>query len=304
MIKLAILKPELCYGPEIYALHNIILKSFTSEISSEVIDYQSFLKRQNDFDIVYRMMGYSPMIFNSIDIPEIHDYASISTGKFIGLKNFIKRNFQKKPVFRTFLNQNVMTVFNFRDNVPFGFRDMGVNESFFDTYDFDFFGKKFDFCYVGDISKERGIDSLIEFFKKTKLKVLLIGDNKLGLNDCENIVFKGRVNNDEIPHLMNQSRFAINLVPDVYPYNIQTSTKLLEYLAINIPVLSNRNFWVEDFVIENNISLIFFDDFNALNKDFYSFYEERRSQSYCQVKKWEDVFLNSGLIDFLRNFKK
>ena len=147
MIKLAILKPKFCYGPEIYALYKYLSEFYSLQIFCEILDYDEFLKRQNSFDLVYKMMGFSPFLFNDIKIPEIHDYASLSTGRFITIKNAIKRNFQKKPIFRTFLNENLFNEFCFNDNIPDGFRDMAVNECFFNSYKFDDNNKEFDFCY-------------------------------------------------------------------------------------------------------------------------------------------------------------
>ena len=63
MIKLAILRPKFCYGPEIYALHKYLREFYSLKILCEILDYDEFLKRQNSFDLVYKMMGFSPLIF-------------------------------------------------------------------------------------------------------------------------------------------------------------------------------------------------------------------------------------------------
>lgn len=303
MIKLALLKPEYCYGPEIYALSDYLSKKYSDKIYCQILEFDEIKKKQNDFDLIYRLMGFSSFILEDFKIPEIHDYASISTGRYISFKNFIKRNFQKKPLYRSFLNSNVFDEFNFKDNIPYGFRDMAVKETFFKSYDFNYDQKEFDFCYIGEISKERNSDELIDFFGKSNFKVLMIGENKLGENKYKNIIFSGRVENSIVPNLINKCRFAINFVPNLYPYNLQTSTKLLEYLSMGIPVISNKYKWVEDYVENNNISLIFFDDFSFFENDFYSFYKKYENYNNVpKVKKWEDVFESSGLIDFILNY--
>lgn len=303
MIKLAILKPKFCYGPEIYALYKYLSEFYSLQVFCEILDYDEFLKRQNNFDLVYKMMGFSPLIFNGIKIPEIHDYASLSTGKCMFLKNSMKSHFQKKPVYRTFLNKHVYGEFNFNDNVPYGLRDMAVDNSFYDYYDFDYEAKEYDFCYVGEISKERGMDKFINFFENSNFKVLMIGDNKLGASNSKNINFSGRVENSIVPNLINKCRFAINFVPNLYPYNLQTSTKLLEYLSMGIPVISNKYKWVEDYVGNNNISLLFFNDFTFFNKNFKESYNQlKKINQGIYIKKWSEVFESSGLIDFILNY--
>jgi hypothetical protein len=42
-----------------------------------------------------------------------------------------------------------------------------------------------------------------------------------------------------------QARAGLNLVPAHRPYTVQTSTKVLEYLAVGLPVVSNRYPWME-----------------------------------------------------------
>ena len=304
MKKVALLIPENCYAPEIFALKKYLDCNTKEKISSNLISMDEFLKDQDKYDIAYRMMGFSPLFFNSIKIPEIHDYASLSTGKFISIKNALKRNFQKKPIFRTFLNENLFNEFCFNDNIPFGFSDMAVNECFFDSYKFDYNNKEFDFCYVGEISKERNLDEMISFFENSNFNVLFVGENKLDNFNYKNIKFTGKVDNSSVPFFIDKCRFAINFVPDVYPYNLQTSTKLLEYIATGIPIVSNKYKWVDDYIKNKNISLYYFDDFNFLKDDLLELYNKfENTKNSSQVVRWNEVFESSGLIDFLLNYK-
>lgn len=42
----------------------------------------------------------------------------------------------------------------------------------------------------------------------------------------------GPVNRDQLPEIYKNARFGLNYTPDIYPYNVQTSTKTLEYLLL------------------------------------------------------------------------
>ena len=100
-----------------------------------ITDYQIVDSRELDiidfteFDLIWKFMGSD--IFRKLDIPVIHEYASLSTGKFPKLKNEIKRVFNIKPKVRIFLNKNVKNEFGFNDKIPYIYRDMGIDECFF-----------------------------------------------------------------------------------------------------------------------------------------------------------------------------
>jgi hypothetical protein len=51
----------------------------------------------------------------------------------------------------------------------------------------------------------------------------------------------------DVPHQLRRARFGLNLVSNIEPYSQQTSTKLLEYCAVGLPVVSNDYAWVRYF---------------------------------------------------------
>jgi hypothetical protein len=51
----------------------------------------------------------------------------------------------------------------------------------------------------------------------------------------------------DVPHQLRRARIGLNLVSNIEPYNQQTSTKLLEYCAVGLPVVSNDYAWVRYF---------------------------------------------------------
>jgi len=62
----------------------------------------------------------------------------------------------------------------------------------------------------------------------------------------------------QVPHHLLRARIGLNLVSNVAPYHQQTSTKLLEYCAVGLPVVSNDYAWVRDFAthVDGNFHLL------------------------------------------------
>lgn len=224
-----------------------------------ITDYQIVDSRELDiidfteFDLIWKFMGTD--IFRKLDIPVIHEYASLSTGKFPKLKNEIKRVFNIKPKIRIFLNKNVKNEFGFNDKIPYIYRDMGIDECFFIKTE----KKNYDFVYVGSMSNDRGIVNILEKFAQDlkNSSLLMIGEPDKSLYESykkfSNIVFIGKLKYQDVPKIASQAEYAINYIPDRYPYNLQTSTKLLEYVAMDLKIITTDYFWVNEFEKEREM---------------------------------------------------
>jgi len=57
--------------------------------------------------------------------------------------------------------------------------------------------------------------------------------------------------------MLRRARYGLNLVPDRLPYSEQTSTKLLEYCAVGLPVVSTDYRWVRGFAQQHGARLAF-----------------------------------------------
>src|SRR5215207_1765881 len=78
-------------------------------------------------DVAWHFMGIDRQRSNAGFT--IHEYTSASVPPAASLKNIYKRVFNKKPDYRLFLNDFVRTAISFKDDIPFGYRDMGVPEA-------------------------------------------------------------------------------------------------------------------------------------------------------------------------------
>ncbi|MFT3814114.1 MAG: glycosyltransferase [Acidovorax sp.] len=177
---------------------------------------------------------------------QIHEYASASVPPWAWMKDRAKRALQPMPQYRIFQNAWVQARLGFADGVPHEFRDMGVAQSFFSAPSAV---PEFDGVYLGDMQRLRRFVPLLASLKQAGQHTLLIGeppaDLRATLQPLAHIT--GRVPHGQVPALLRRARYGLNLVPDQLPYSQQTSTKLLEYCAAGLPVVSTGYAWVRAF---------------------------------------------------------
>ncbi len=235
----------------------------------------------------------------------IHEYTSASVPPFYKEKNLLKRLINIRPDYNLFQNEYVKQSLGFNDNTPFGYRDVGIGDSFFNVK--KNITKDFDFVYTGNIDRLRGIENLLQCFTKGDLKnktllVLSKGYETLAnkFASYQNIRFKGPVAYDNVGDYISKARFCINFMPDREPFNQQTSTKLIEYVALKVPIISSRYAWVENFqnkyggdffYLEKNLSNFTWENVNNYNYSFPDMHEWR----------WEKQIRKSGVLEFMQS---
>lgn len=293
MKKILFIRSENAFLPEISAYIDYFnkTKTFVAYDSSKIKENYKI----SDFDIIWEFKGFGGIrVKNQI---LVHEYASLSTGSFPKIKNIIKSILNPKPDIRVFLNEEVQRGFKFKDNIEYAYRDMGIDKRFLDFKQTE---KEFDFVYVGSVCKEREIDKLLEqFTKKNNGKLCLIGDVETDIFERykgeKNIVFTGKVSYDKVPELASKAVYGINYIPNKYPFNIQTSTKLLEYLSLGLKVVTTDYKWIREFEKKHACSFYKF-DYNNFNFDIeeikkYDFKSNFNPENYL----WEDVIRNSQI---------
>jgi glycosyltransferase involved in cell wall biosynthesis len=219
------------------------------------------------------------------------------------LKNKVKKIINSKPDLRIFLNEFVKKGMGFNDQIDYIYRDMGVDDQFFHYKDSI---KKYDCVYVGSISKARGIPHLLEQFKSKykHLSLLVIGevpnDIYSDYSICDNIIFTGNLSYEDVPKIASQAIYGINYMPNKYPYNLQTSTKLLEYLALDLKVVTTDYFWIHHFMKENQLNCITVNE-NLDNLDSFIKSQEKEPNLVNDMEKfkWTNIIEQSGLTEKL-----
>jgi glycosyltransferase involved in cell wall biosynthesis len=255
MKKLRIVDTGRSYSPESYAYeryfraHGWIVERAAAAECEEVVDVE------------IRMLGLDPIWHGRRTARTlVHEYHSLSTGTGAKLKNLGKRLLNRQPDGRIFLDETVRLGYSFSDEIPFLLRPMGIDQEFFDVKQG---AKLYDFVYCGSLHRV-GLIQVISKIILMNFRVLLIGhipsDVQAAFAESELVDFAGPQARDKIPELLAAARFGLNYVPDEYPLNIQTSTKVLEYVAAGLPVISNRYRWIEDFSKLAGFPVMWLDD--------------------------------------------
>lgn len=279
---------KFAYTPEAYAYERYL----TSKGWQVQLDYE--LDPNNDINIYF--MGMRPLWKKYIGkAVEIHEYQSLSTPPYAHLKNFTKKIINKKPAARIFLNEIVAQQLSFSDAIPCIYRDMGVDKDFF-QHPKD--NPEFDIVYSGSIVGRLGLVEILARLSH-QYKVLVIGSVEDEIKELllkHNITLTGRVQRHELPNLYANARYGLNYTPDIYPYNIQTSTKTLEYLASGLKVISNKYIWSEN--LSKSYDFIWLDEF-LLGKKNYSINSLNKSK-FRDKYSWDSVLEKSNLSNFLK----
>ena len=118
--------------------------------------------------------------------------------------------------------------------------------------------KKEYYCYVGRISKEKGIDTLLDAASQLPYKLKIIGDGPLlntYRNDFtqENIDFLGYQPSDKVYELVKEARFIV--IPSVWYENNPYS--VIEALCLGAPVLGARIGGIPELIEESVNGFLF-----------------------------------------------
>jgi hypothetical protein len=161
---------------------------------------------------------------------------------------------------RLFQNAWVRQRLGFTDGVPSHLRDMGVAQHFLDAGDGQTQkhglpdDREFDLVYLGEMSRLAPFLPLLQSIHAAGRALLLVGDvpDNLRVKLPASVSVTGRVPHQQVPQHLRRARYGLNLVRPVAPYHQQTSTKLLEYCAVGLPVVSNDYAWVRHFAAQHS----------------------------------------------------
>ena len=192
---------------------------------------------------------------------QIHEYASASVPPYAWLKDQLKHWTQPRPDYRIYQNGWVRERMGFADGVPHALRDMGVAEHFFDAPSLTQ-APEFDMVYLGEMSRLLAFIPVLQAIDAAGLSIMLVGDipAALQLHLPPNVSCTGRVGHKEVPRHLRRARFGLNLVPNATPFQHQTSTKVLEYCAAGLRVVSNAYPWVRYFMAQHNANFYLLND--------------------------------------------
>jgi len=193
--------------------------------------------------VCWYMMGFYPKKLNCA--VTVHDYRSLSVGRFRRGKDLLKRLFNARPDIRIFQNEAIRIALGFRDSERTFYLPMGVPKLFIEKRGMHC-EPAVDFIYIGSMLAERKcelmLDSFLQRFGETKT-FDLYGPRNTELEQRyagrSNIRFLGLVPQNQLPKVLKAARVGVCYFPVHYPHLLQTPTKLLEYGALGMRVLAN-----------------------------------------------------------------
>jgi hypothetical protein len=192
---------------------------------------------------------------------QIHEYASASIPPYAWAKDHVKHWTQPRPDYRIYQNGWVRERMGFGDGVPHALRDMGVAEHFFDAPSHTP-APEFDLVYLGEMSRLLAFIPVLQAIHAAGRSLLLVGDvpAELQIHLPPNVTCSGRVGHAQGPRHLRRARFGLNLVPNATPFQQQTSTKVLEYCAVGLRVVSNAYPWVRYFMAQHKANFYLLND--------------------------------------------
>ena len=293
-IKIGIEINRISYTPEAYAYaHFLTKKGFIVDLN-----YKEQLKNNNDLTIHF--MGFRPFWNNFIFKRklEIHEYTSLSTAPFAKIKDRLKYHLNLKPVARIFMNSYIKETFGFNNNIPYIYREMGANSDMFiklkNTIEYDL-------VYSGSIEYRPGLLKEIEKLASLDFKIILIGYyNQRTYNKFKkykNVKLIGRVERIELPKYYSKCKAGLNFTPNIYPLNLQSSTKTIEYCAAGLYVISSKYEWIKNFEKERSAKFLWIDEISK-KSDFENYKFKIPDVSDLE---WNNILEKSSFDKFIRN---
>tara|TARA_A100001011_G_scaffold400257_1_gene513580 strand:+ start:2060 stop:2941 length:882 start_codon:yes stop_codon:yes gene_type:complete len=293
-MKIGLLKKSQSYVPEAIA-YKKYLENFNHKV--DIFSNSNLIK---EYDKVILFMGFYPRNL-SPHTELIHEYNSLSLQPFSLIKNKIKVFLNHTPRKRIFLNSFVKYFFNFRDNIKYIFRDMGVDQEFFNLNNLKNQNHIYDIVYTGSVENREGIVSCLINLSNLGFKTAIIGrisDNLFSnLQNYKNIYFLGELNINEICNVYKVTTCGLNYTPNIFPFNYQTSTKTLEYSAAGLKIISNRYFWIESFEKSRAARFLYLDKLKSKDQIYNFKFEDAKIKD----KEWNLILNKINFKQFIES---
>lgn len=219
----------------------------------------------------------------------IGEYHSLSTGRYNRVKDLVKRLLNVRSNIYIFLNDDVRRKMWFSNKINYTTRSMGYSEKDFESFKGE--EKKFDVVYCG--SYRKGLWEIIKKLADLGLSIAVVGPEIPF--EHELITSFGRKEPVEARKIISQAKYGLNYTPDVFPLNIQDSTKVIEYCAAGLGVITNRYKWINHFENIRKARFLSLEDvFNIEDVENFDF-----SVPDLKDLKWNKIISRSEILSML-----
>lgn len=293
MFKLGIVQRGNAFYPETNAYIKYLEDKF---VGARVAIYNDFKAADSESDIVIYYGGFLPFWTKRSAVLFL-EYHSLSTGKFPRIKNLIKRFFSVKPDYYIFLNEFVSRELFFRKKSDkYIYRSMGYNDLYLGSS--SNVEKVYDFIYMGSLNRNGVVNAIMEVSRRG-YTIAVVGCTEKEINyfSSNNIKCFGRLPQDSVFDIAVKAEYGLNYTDEIYPYIHQDSTKLIEYCALGLKVVTNKYPWVNDFERKISASFLDYKDFLMDHKSLESF---NFLTGNIEELSWNKVIDRSGLAKKIR----
>ncbi len=259
----AIEKSDKAFLPEAYAYRDMFRGN---GVESDILSPGD--TKIMEYDAVVLFHGFHPF-WNKYPRYIIGEYHSLTVGRLGRVKDLAKKIFNVRSNYYIFLNDFVRRKMWFSDEGNISLRGMGFNDhpdhpDHPDKLDDE--AKPFDVVYCG--SYREGLFDAIKKIVDCDVRVALVGVSQTF--DHPLVENFGKVDPSEALHIVRRSKFGLNFMPDVFPLNIQDSTKVIEYCGLGLGVITTNYPWVRDFQDRTSGVFMYIDDITC-RSDIFNF---------------------------------
>ena len=235
MYKLVIESSERAFLPEIRAYVEYFRRN---EFEVVVAERREYLP--SDFDVALLFHGFHPF-WSEYPPVVVGEYHSLSVGRFGRVKDFVKRLLNVRSDLYVFLSGDMRRYMWFLESVRCAYRPMGHYSTTSERNQYA--QKRYDVVYSGSIRP--GVRETILYLAELGLTVAVVGEGG-GLSHG-NVTCFGRLDVLGSYEVIIQAKYGLNITPDIFPLNVQDSTKVVEYCALGLGVITNRYSWINGF---------------------------------------------------------
>lgn len=220
--------------PEAYVYNEMFNRK---GVRSEIVISNKY--NSTDYDAVVLFHGFHPF-WNTYPKVVISEYHSLSVGMLSRLKDTIKRLLNVRGDYYIVLNELVRDKLWLKRTQNLSIRGMGFHKSNDKKCGPP---KEFDIVYCG--SERDGLYEVLQKFSRMGLKVAVVGLSQR--IEYPNIINFGKVSHERAYDVMQTSRLGLNYTPNIFPLNVQDSTKVIEYCGLGLGVVTTDYQWVRSF---------------------------------------------------------
>jgi hypothetical protein len=235
-------------------------------------------------DAVISLAGFMPC-WTFVDKPLVCDFASRSTRSPKHLRDWIKRRVGKIPDLGVYQSEYVRAASpKARCSI---YRDMGFFADLIQPREAD---PTWDVVYTGETRRPGLVEALLRL-ADWGMSVAVAGPR---FRVPHKVEYLGMMSLAETYAVLSKGRFGLNFVPARYPYEQQQSTKLIEYAAAGLDVLTSRTPWIESFLRSRGGRVTWLEDVRDVR-------DLNRTLEPPNVSDldWEQVMSRTRIVDWL-----